>query len=152
MAETQITVRGIEDMKAAVEALTGDLRRKVVIGALMDAARPIVKAARALAPYKSGLVRSRIAAARSKIYRGSNGTIGVFIRVRPEKATRIKGTKLRYRIKQNDPYYAKFLEGGTKKMAARPFLGPAAEAHFAASAQIVIDRISERIELANHRV
>lgn len=147
----EIRVEGLEDLRIAVEELTADMRKKVVIGALKDAAKPIVAAAKAAAPFKSGLVRSAIRVATSKVFKGQNGVIGVYVGVRKEKGRRIKGTKIRVKIKQNDPYYWKFLELGTKKMAARPFLRPSAEANFAHSIDIFKQKLGERIAKANKR-
>ena len=46
----EIKVEGLADLKAAVEELTADLRKKVIVGALRDAAKPIVAAAKAAVP------------------------------------------------------------------------------------------------------
>lgn len=149
MAEVKVT--GLEDLRRAVEELTRDLRKRVVIGALKDAARPIVQAAKGNAPVKTGLVRRRIGVYTSKVFKGQGGVIGVMIRVRPEKGKRVKGTRVRVRIKQNDPYYSKFLLQGTKKMAKRDFLTPAAAAGWAGALEIFKQRLAERIAKANRR-
>ena len=147
----EVRVDGLDDLRRAVEELTADLRRRVVIGALKDAARPIVLAARAAAPVKTGLLRSHVGVYTSKIYKGQGGVIGVMIRVRPAKKHRVKGTRVRVVVKQDDPYYAKFLLKGTKKMAKRDFLTPAASAGWPAALEIFKAKLAERITKANRR-
>lgn len=147
MAET----KGLEDLRVAVEELTADLRKKVVIGALKDAAKPIIKAAQAVVPVRTGLVRKNIASFTSKLQKGQNGVIGVYVTVRKNKGVRVKGTKVRIKVLGQDPFYWKFLELGTKKMAARPFLRPAAEANFQQSIEIFSKAIKTRIDKANKR-
>ena len=162
-------LEGLADTKRALEALTKDLRRKVVRGALRDAAKPIVKAARANAPVKTGLVQKRISVATSKIKRGQNGELGVYIR---PSATRLaRKTKLT----SQDPYYYKFQEagfhavgrrkvgGGRKARAERikasgarfipgkAFLGRAFETQQRAALDIFQAAIKKRIDLANQR-
>lgn len=148
-----VKVAGLEDLKRAVEELTADLRKRVIIGALKDAAQPIVKAAKATTAFndRTGSVRRNIRVAASKVFQGKNGVIGVYVNVRVPKARRIKGTKLRVKAKQNDPYYWKFLELGTKKMRAHPFLKPAAEANFTAALDIFKTQLAARIVKANKR-
>jgi HK97 gp10 family phage protein len=155
----EVQVKGLDDLKRAVEELTADLRRKVVIGALRDAARPIVAAARANAPIlrtpdarrTAGLVRRNIATFTSKRFKGQGGVIGVYISVRKNKGRRIKGTRVRVKALQSDPFYWKFLELGTRFMPAMPFLRPAAEAGWQGAIDIFKQRIAERIRKANTR-
>lgn len=110
-------LEGLADAKAAIEALTKDLRRRVVRGALRDAAKPIVKAARANAPVKTGLVQKRIGVSASKIKNGRNGELGVYIRPRATKLAR--KTKLR----SQDPYYYRFQEAGFHAVGSRRVSG-----------------------------
>jgi HK97 gp10 family phage protein len=78
---------------------------------------PVLRAGTALkAPYrKPGTVRDAIRVRTSKADRKA-GDVGVFVNVRPAKAG-ARGAK-----NPNDPFYWRWLEFGTKKMSARPFL------------------------------
>lgn len=168
MAEI-VSLDGLKDAKQAIEALTKDLRRKVVRGALRAAARPIVQAARANAPVKTGLVRKRIGVSASKIKRGQNGEIGVYIRPTATRlARKTKNSAL-------DPFYYRFQEagfhavgsrrikGGRRNRAARlkasgarfipgkKFLGRAFESQQRRALEVFQDAIRKRIEQANNR-
>ena len=164
-----ISVEGLADAKAALDALTKDLRLKVVRGALRAAARPIVAAARANAPVRTGLVKKRIGTMASKIKRGQNGDIGVYIRPRATKLAR------KTKLVSQDPYYYKFQEagfhavgrhkvgGGRKNRAARlkasgarfipgkAFLGRAFETQQRTALDIFQAAIKKRIDQANQR-
>lgn len=150
-----VTVRltGIDDLKRAVDALRNDLRKKVVRGALRDAAKPIVAAAKANAPvlrkatkYRTpGLLRKSIVVRSSKVFNGRNGELGVYISVRGKKGAR-RGAR-----SADDPFYWRFSEFGTRKMAKRPFLLPAFKSQAGAALRIFQSRLKERIDQANRR-
>lgn len=125
----KVTVNGIDELKRALAELPGKLRRKVLVKALRAGAKEVQKAARvavpvlsAPSPYRTkGLLKRKISVRVSKESRRA-GDVGVFVNVRPAaKGQRGAKSKL-------DPYYWRFVEFGTKKMTARPFMQPAAEA------------------------
>lgn len=133
-------VRGIPELKAALKSLPEKLRKRALRNALAAGARIVRDDARQRAPVLSnamrapyrtpGTVRSAISVRTSKVARRS-GDVGVFVNVRPLKAKAVaafKGATGR-RAAQNprDPFYWRFLEFGTSKMRAMPFLGPAAQ-------------------------
>jgi HK97 gp10 family phage protein len=76
-------------------------------------------------------VRDAIRVSRSKINKGANGRYEVIVRVKPLKGKKVaafkKSTGFRSDQNPDDPFYWWFLEFGTSKMAARPFLRPAFE-------------------------
>jgi HK97 gp10 family phage protein len=164
-----VSIEGLADAKRAIEELTKDLRRKVVRGALRDAARPIVRQARANAPVLTGLVRKRITVASSRIKRGQRGEIGVYIR---PSATRLaRKTKLT----SQDPYYYRWQEAGFHAVGSRrvaggrrnrvdrlrqmgvrfiegkKFMGRAFESRQREALAVFTQAIKKRIELANRR-
>ncbi|AOM42625.1 HK97-gp10 family putative phage morphogenesis protein [Xenorhabdus hominickii] len=78
------------------------------------------------APVRTGRLKKNIVAANRKT--GRNGTVssGVYVR-----GSNQSGTNSDTKMKKNDPrnaYYWRFLEKGTSKMAAKPFIDPAFEA------------------------
>lgn len=123
-------VRGIPELKAALAGLVPKLRRQALRNALAAGARVVRDDARRRAPVlhptlrapyrKPGTVRQAISVRTSKAARRA-GDVGVFVNVRPAKRGQ-RGAKSR-----NDPFYWRFLEFGTKKMAARSFLQPATQ-------------------------
>lgn len=118
-------VSGIPELKAALAGLVPKLRRQALRNALAAGARVVRDEARRRAPVlqptlrapyrKPGTVRKAVSVRTSKAARRA-GDVGVFVNVRPAKRGQ-RGAK-----SQNDPFYWRFLEFGTKKMAARPFL------------------------------
>lgn len=162
-------IEGLRDAKAALEALSKDMRKKVVRGALREAARPIVRQARSNAPKLTGLMAKRIGTFNSKIKRGQNGEIGVFIKPRiSSKAKRLKLTN-------QDPYYYRWIEAGFHAVGSRRvrggrnarvrnlkasgarfipgkvFIGRAFDSKSKAALDVFQDAIKKRIDQANRR-
>lgn len=127
MIET--TVTGLPDLKRALADLVPGLRRRVLRNALAAGARVVRDDAKQRAPvlqptlrapYRTpGTVKKAIVVRTSKVAR-RRGDVGVFVNVRPA----LKGA--RGAKSKTDPFYWRFLEFGTRFMAARPFLQPAA--------------------------
>jgi HK97 gp10 family phage protein len=67
-----------------------------------------------------------------------------FVTVRHGKKYRKQGKKGNL---SQDAWYWRFVEFGTRKMRARPFLRPALEARRSEAGQAMKDRLSERIEM-----
>lgn len=115
-AEVTINVDGLLDVKAALEALTADLRRRVVRSALRSAARPLIKEAKAQAPVlkyplrrrRPGVMKSAIRAFNSKRANGQGGTLGIYVSVGASKKD-LKRAPI-----SGDPYYWRWVEGGHK--------------------------------------
>jgi len=123
-------VVGLPDLKRQLEALPRVMRRRVLRNALAAGARLVRDEARRRAPVLSpensrrapyrqpGTVRKAISVRTSKDAR-REGNVGVFVNVRPARKGAAGARN------PQDPFYWRFLEFGTKKMAARPFLQPA---------------------------
>ena len=144
----KVTVNGIDELKKALAALPGKLRRRVLVKALRAGAKVVLAEARANVPvlavenpYRTkGLLKKRLTVRTSKESRQA-GNVGVFVNVRPAAGAKFRNVGkiagVRFRVKRKesergaksklDPYYWRFVEFGTKKMTARPFLRPAAE-------------------------
>jgi HK97 gp10 family phage protein len=135
MAGDIIRIVGLEDAQRAL----GDLPRKLRFGtlrkALRAAGRVIQVEARANAPVLQtaakhrirGLVRRSITVRASRLAR-RRGDVGVYVTVRQLNSKQIlAGRAAGYGVGRNprDPFYFRFLELGTRRMTARPFLGPA---------------------------
>jgi HK97 gp10 family phage protein len=150
MAVDTQQIRGFDDLAAKLREIPKALRKRVLRNALAAGARLVRDAARASAPvlqqsvpYRTpGLVRKSIVVRTSKAARRA-GDVGVFVNVRPArgaKSRRLQVFTNRKRLvsraplvaahagarRKTDPFYWRFLEFGTKKMAARPFLSTAA--------------------------
>lgn len=162
MAEVTVRVDGLKQLEQAIDELTVDLAKRVVRGALRDAARPIVAGARTRAPVLAsphpyrvpGTVRRNIAVFNSKQAR-REGMVGVYVRVRRlskggiaafKRATGRTGAQNPF-----DPFYWWFLEFGTKRIAARRYMSQAFDAARTQTLDIFGRRIGERIARANRR-
>lgn len=126
MPVNHTVVRGLPDLRAALASIVPKLRKRALRNALAAAGRvvrdearraaPVLKSADRRAPFrKPGTVKKAITVRTSKKARRA-GDVGVFINVRPAKAGQ-RGAK-----SVNDPFYWRFLEFGTAKMRALPFL------------------------------
>jgi HK97 gp10 family phage protein len=142
-----VRVEGLADMSRRLKAIAPELRAKVLRTALAAGARVVRDDARRRVPVlaastptrKPGTVRNAIVVRTSKVDKRA-GNVGVFVNVRPAKGAvyrtqktlfggkrrTLKRASQRGARSQNDPFYWRFLEFGTRKMSARPYLKPAA--------------------------
>lgn len=156
-----VKLEGVEELKRAMAAAAGTIRKRAVRGALRQAGKVIQKAARIAVPVlttparyrKPGTVKKAISVRTSKTARRT-GNEGVFINVRPigSSAARVKKFGKESAKNPNDPFYWRFLEFGTKKMAARPFLRPAAESKGPEAISTFMKSVVPQIEKLNRRV
>lgn len=133
MAGEVVRIEGMDEFKRKLAEVPKAMRKRVLRNALAAAAREVRDVAKRNAPVmtlgtslkapyrKPGTVRDAIRVRTSKAARKA-GDVGVFVNVRPAKAAN-RGAK-----NPNDPFYWRWLEFGTRKMAARPFLQRATSA------------------------
>ena len=147
MAGDTVQVKGLDDLKRKLEQLPKAMRMRVLRNALAAGAREVRDDARRNAPVltlgttlkapyrKPDTVKKAIAVRTSRADRKA-GDVGVFVNVRPAKKGQ-RGAK-----SKNDPFYWRWLEFGTRKMAARPFLQKAAD-KLPAALRIFEERIAK---------
>jgi len=157
--ELQIRLDGIDELVRALRDMPAKIRRKAVRAALRKAAAVIRADAKARTPVLQqrtpfrtpGTVRRRISVRSSKFARQA-GDEGVFVGVKPLRGT---ADTRRYgkasSRNPNDPYYWRFLEFGTRKMIARPFLGPAARAKGEEAVRMFLRESLPAIEKLNRK-
>ncbi len=155
-----VKLEGVDELKAAMANAAAQIRKKAVRAALRKAARVIQDDARVRAPvlmvptpYRAtGTVKRRITVRASKFAR-KTGDEGVYINVRPLRG-KAQVTKFgRAGAKNpNDPFYWYFLEFGTRKMADRRFLRPAAESKGNQAISVFMQSVIPQIERLNSRV
>lgn len=125
----EVKLEGFDVLAQRLRAIVPAMRKRVIRNALSAGARlvrddakrrvPVLQSI-ARAPYRSpGTVKKAIRVRTSKVAR-RNGDIGVFVNVKPAPGAQ-RGAKSR-----TDPFYWRFLEFGTRKMRARPFLAASA--------------------------
>jgi len=147
-----VQLKGFDELAAKLRGIVPALRKKVVRNALAAGARLVRDDARrnvpvlspsVRAPYRTpGLLKKSLVVRTSKEARKA-GDVGVFVNVRPAKGAKYKATTRRVlglkvrssklvRASQRgaksklDPFYWRFVNFGTVKMPARPFLTNAA--------------------------
>ncbi len=153
LPEISATVRGLPDLKAALLTIPAKLRRRALRNALAAGARVVRDEARRnapvltlgnqlRAPYRTpGTVRKAITVRTSKLAT-RQGDVGVFVNVRPAKKGQ-RGAK-----SKTDPFYWRWLEFGTSKMAARSFMQPA-QAVLQQALQVFLQKIGPQIQKLN---
>jgi HK97 gp10 family phage protein len=133
MAGEVVRIEGLDELKRKLAEVPKAMRKRVLRNALAAGAREVRDVAKRNAPVmtlgtslkapyrKPGTVKQAIRVRTSKADRRA-GDVGVFVNVRPAKSGQ-RGAKT-----PNDPFYWRFLEFGTRKMPARPFLQRATSA------------------------
>ena len=133
MAGEVVRIEGLDELKRKLAEVPKAMRKRVLRNALAAGAREVRDVAKRNAPVmtlgtslkapyrKPGTVKQAIRVRTSKADRRA-GDVGVFVNVRPAKSGQ-RGAK-----NPNDPFYWRFLEFGTRKMPARPFLQRATSA------------------------
>ena len=113
----EIKVAGMADLQKAFKELPRELHAKALRPAVNAAAAVVRKQARSNAPVDTGVLRKAIYQTRS---RSESSAV---------QETAIVGVRFgrKYRRRGQDAWYWKFLEFGTIKLPARPFLRPAFE-------------------------
>lgn len=98
-------IEGLDDLEKQFDRLLDTSKRKVMQKALNAGIAPIKKEAKANAPVDKGVLKKSIRSKQMKFT--ENPAVGIYV--------------------SGKAYYWRFLEEGTSKMAAVPFLRPAAD-------------------------
>lgn len=116
MIDLKFEFSGGKELSEALQELPRRLENRVLRKALRQGGNILLRKARQLAPVKTGALRKGI-----KLKIDLRGTPAAIINVRiPSKSGKQKTS--------SGPYYSSFVELGTSKMAAHPFLRPAFDA------------------------
>jgi HK97 gp10 family phage protein len=153
--EFQAELKGVDELKRALEQVPDKLKKKGLAKGLRLAGNLVRDTARRSAPLlqtptprrNKGTVRKNIVVRTSK-YARKAGDLGVFVGVRPLRGARTKKLGAAGAKNPNDPFYWWFLEFGTKKMAKRPFLADGAK-KLDQAADIVIREATSAINQIN---
>ena len=136
MAEYR-NVTGFAELRRALEELPDQIARKTLRKAVSSAAALVRDEAKSRAPVDTGEMRRDIMVKKG---RGDRFKAVYEVFVRSGKKSRLAGKR---RNVQRDSFYWRFVEFGTSKMAARPFMRPAFEAKKDAAIDMVRDTIRE---------
>jgi len=107
------------------------IQEKVVVGATRAAAKVVADEAKRRVPVDSGLLKKSIGVAKAKKKDTPKDSVRFYIvpktKVSITQSQIIRGKKHKIRVKGKS-FHGHFVEFGTKKMKAKPYLWPAAEA------------------------
>jgi HK97 gp10 family phage protein len=150
MADT-IYVMGLDELQARLRDLPKRIGRNVLRGAMNAGATVIRKEVQARAPVYTGSVAAghpppgtlRRSIYQVQIREFSNDQRQTY-QVGVRKGKRFRKQGKRGQLSQ-DAFYAHFVEFGTVKMAARPFMRPGFEASKSAAVQAVREYLEKRI-------
>lgn len=153
MSNGSLTVLGLGELQADFERLAKAAGNKIVRDAVMAGARIARDKARASAPVRTGKLKKNIAATRLKQSETPGAaTAGVRVKSpagKQTKALKRPGKKGRTSATDWDaPFYWKFLELGTSKMRAHPFIRPAWDGSLPQIEKAVSDKLAEGIDNA----
>ena len=154
MSSVTVKVTGLKELGQAMNALGGKAKNRIAVKAMRRGGAIIRDRARANAPVlsqpspyrKPGTLRKAISS-RTKI--DKNGRVNTYVWVKGLKTKQVlkfkdktgKGSAYNPR----DPFYWRFVEFGTSKMPAKPFMRPAFEQSKQQAAQAIIDKLQQEI-------
>ena len=147
-------IEGLTELQAALKALPQKLHKRVLNSALMTGARLIGKEASLKAPVlqeptpgrRPGTLRRNIRARPIRPEYSASVMVGVRKLSGKQVMAFKKANRRGGAANPDDPFYWRFVEFGTSKMAARPFLRPAFEARKVQAAMEIKDALRLRIE------
>lgn len=151
-----VEVKGLKELSQALQELPRHIQGKA-LGAAVKAGADIIRdQAKANVAILTGATQKNIVAYRAKGSKPDDITYEVGITMKKKYPRRIKkaksGTWGRIGSENWPPFYWRFLEFGTRKMAARPFLRPA-WTNRSGEALIMIQRmLAAAVEIAAAKV
>ena len=123
-------VKGLAELDRFLATLPHELQRKMLNTALREAGKPVLDQAKVnirmlfgSSPRYTGTLEAGMVIAKQR-----NTGLAARINVKTKKPRGNKTDQTINGVKKpygSDPFYGRFLEKGTSKMPARPFLGPA---------------------------
>jgi HK97 gp10 family phage protein len=147
-----VKIEGLEELRRRFRRLPVEVQEQELSGAVMKGAAVIGRDAQERAPVLKephpkrtpGLLKRMIRWTRG-VRRGSEASAFVSVR-RPGKGAMRKGKQAGKASSEIDPWYWKFIEFGTSKMRAMPFLRPAFDAKKEAAADEIKKALAAGVE------
>lgn len=150
-----VKVEGLSQIHKALSELGRKVSNKIAVKAMREGGKIVREQARQNAPVLSQSTPYRRAGTLKKAIKSStkvlkNGKIGTVVRVKTLTTKQIETFKVRSgkkgALNPKDPYYWRFLEFGTSKMPAKPFMRPAFEQSKEKAATEIIKTLKDGIE------
>lgn len=139
-----VEIKGLSELKAALKELPKAIEQKCLKVAVMTGANVIKRAAQDLVVRRTGLIAKAIRIGfNKKESTPGKAVYHVFVSM-----------KVKDKLKKitRDAFYWRFLEFGTVKMSAKPFMRPAFDATNREAAEVIKGKLAERIEIEAARL
>jgi HK97 gp10 family phage protein len=143
MADSFMELKGFKELADAMREMPERVAQNALRSAVAAGATVIREEARKLAPVDTGEMRRDILVKRERGNRSNPMVATYSVFVRSGKKSRLAGKK---RDVQRDSFYWRFVEFGTAKMAAQPFMRPAFEARKEAAVEAIRAKLDDRIQ------
>lgn len=131
-----INIEGLKELERKLLGMAPKLAKNGLRSAVAAGSRVIMAEARKNVPVDTGTLRRAIYMKQIR-EQSDNSKQTYYVGVRRGKSERKKN---------RDGYYFAFVEFGTAKMAAQPFLRPAFEAKKVDAVEVIKRRLAERVE------
>lgn len=139
-------LEGLEGLKGQIAGIEAEVAAKAIARAARKAFAPVLETARALVPVDTGLTRDHIVIARQK--GGGDDTTVVRVGL---KVKAFKGAAKLGRNTASPHWRWRFIELGTVKMPAHPFLRPALDQNASKVLDVLRDELVKGIARALRR-
>jgi HK97 gp10 family phage protein len=139
------SVKGLRELGIAMQSLSADMAGKIARQATAAGAGVVRKAARDKAPRDSGNLRAAIIMKRIP-KRQTRLTEEYIVTPRKGKTRDAKAGKAGTGKLGKDAFYARFVEFGTVKMPASPFIRPALENNVKTATDAIAKRLKQRLD------
>lgn len=140
----KLDFKDLEALANDLQALSKAENRKVLTAATRAGANVIRDEARRKAPVKTGKLKRNIVTMGRRSIKPNEAVSGVHIRGRNPKTGNSDNA-----MKATDPknsFYWRFIEMGTSKMAAQPFIRPAFESKMSEMERAIENKLAEAID------
>ncbi|WP_145590211.1 HK97-gp10 family putative phage morphogenesis protein [Yersinia aleksiciae] len=143
MIDTHLDFSGMLDLDKELELLSKAESRTVLRQAVRAGAAVIQAEARNRAAERTGKLKRNIIIANGK---GDATQASAGIRVRGANPSGTNSDNTKKAVSRSNSFYWRFIELGTSKLPATPFIRPAFDSNADAAAQVTIDRAIQAID------
>ena len=143
----QVEISGLKELEKCLLQLPDALHQKVLNAAIREGAKEIQREARAKVPKSAKSHQVGKKGRKSYIAQVNPGHLRKNIKVRLVRASE-KGQATGYVYVSFSAYYGKFVEYGTRKMSAKPFMRPAFDGRWQDASRRIGESLGEKINNA----